>query len=914
MEYINKTMNLQNKLLLNLKAMAVQEATGVDTEGMTYEELMSILDKPEDLADEKEKLVKASAERAFDVLSAIADGSIVTGTDPYTGEEVSYTEKQKKVVNDFMSMDLNLLSVKQSLEAVDALMNFIQNKSIAKMEAVYSKYKGEANMIIAENKKIGSKPIRKYWSGRLGRMLIEQTANLNILFERMFSGFTRGGLMEELTGVTDLKNGKSKANSEANKIVQEYVDLFYKRMPNGQDFNTAFNNIERGMLSFMMRNLVGSEAEMKAEFARRKNLIEESIEALSEGDKNEKEKAEVYQKVYDKILKGSDDSIAILSKTEPPNIEAVAFWQEKWADKYQELYDVALGVYNKILEKDINYNPDRYSKLKSDTLSEELSSDEMAFLFNGGMSSLYKKETGVLMAATRPKKLPKNPKTGEVNRYVDLSFDSNNSNSMYDALVDINTAAAIRQVDSAINSRAFKRIVPSIDDRKLLQNRLKLYVNNIRNKNPFSNDEFSKFAKGLNRIAAIGVGQSLGGVLQPLKQTMPIAMNTLINAGDLDISAVYNEAKKKFIDNSGYAIANRGIESLAQVQSLNKMIDEAAKSAPEKAFKAIEKVNEWWLKKFLVNFDSGIARASWLTYYEQHLKKKGVDVKLIDYDTHKFDPEAADYAQRQVDRQQNVSDSDLTGELLSSKDAKTQLITKIMMPFASFRMNQSARLGADVDVLTSKVSTKEDKIIAARSLAGFTVEMVTFRALSAMSALLIASFVKSIMGGEEDEEKDQKKKDAILKGQLTSTVADLLSPMPLADRAVQLGTNNILQSAQDALDVEEKERLSLYTGGQSDLLKDLGLLGISGDRINQLREVIWLSTDGSFKDAYGRTKQVSDEDQGTLGMMVPFAIMSNIGLAPSEVNSIVRSTVNEAKRNASTTKKDKKGKGETIIL
>jgi hypothetical protein len=910
MEYVNEELDIQNKLLLKLKAMAVQEATGVDTEGMTYDELMSILDKPEDLSDEKEKLAKASAERAFDVLSAIADGSIVTGIDPYTGEEVSYTEKQKKVVNDFMSMDLNLLSVKQALEAVDALMNFIQNKSIAKMEATYNKYLGEANMLIAESKNIKTKPIRKFWSPRLGKLLIEQTANLNILFERIFSGFARGGLMEELTGVTDLKNGKSKANSEANKIVQEYVDMFYKKKPNGQEFNTAFNDIERGMVAYMMRNLIGDEAKMKTEFKRRKLVVEESISMLSEGSKKEKEKAEEYRKVYDKILKDSDDSASVSSKADPINVEAVEFWQEKWADKYQELYDVALGVYNKVLEKDINYNPDKYSKLESSQKPDELTNEEMAFLFNSGGNFLYKKESGNLMSMKRPDAR----QVRKADRYINLSFDSNNSGSMYDALVDVRTAAAIRKVESAIYSKAFKRIVSDNDDLKLLQRRIQLYVNNIRNKNPFSNDEFSKFAKGLNRIAAIGVGQSLGGFLQPIKQTMPIAMNTLINAGDLDLSAVYNESKKKFIDNSGYAIANRGVESLSQIQSLNKMIDEAAKSAPEKAFKAIEKVNEWWLKKFLVNFDSGIARASWLTYYEQHLKKKGVDVKLIDYDTHKLDPEAADYAQRQVDRQQNVSDSDLAGELLSSKDASKQIFMKVMMPFASFRMNQSARLGADVDVLTSKISTKEDKVIAARSLAGFTIEMVTFRALSAMSALLTGYAVKAIMGGEEDEEKDQKKKDAILKGQLTSTVADLLSPMPLADRAVQLGVNNILQSAQDALDIEEKKRLSLYTGGSLDLFKDLGILGIPADRASQLGEIIWLSADGSFKDAYGRTKQVSDEDQGTLGMMVPFAIMSNIGLAPSEVNSIVRSTVNEAKRNASTTKKDKKGKGETIIL
>jgi hypothetical protein len=727
---------------------------------------------------------------------------------------------------------------------------------------------------------------------------------LNILFERMFGGFTRGGLVEEVIGVTDIKNGKSKAQSESNSVVKQYVDKFYKSTPNGKAFNTAFNNIERGMVAFMMRNVIGTEAEMQAEFNRRKELIKESIEALSKGNETEVAKATVYKEVYDKILADSKTIDDVVNKANAVNVDAVKFWQNEWDSKYEELSDVALGVYNKILDKDINYNPDRYSKLSSDTGDVELSTEDMTFIFNSGNSPIYKRETGVLMAATRPESLPRNEKSGEPSRYIDLSFDSNNGNSYYDALVDINTAAPIRQVEAALNSSAFKRIVPEANDRKLLENRVKLYVNNIRKKNPFSDDEFSKAVKGLNRIAAIGVGQALGGVLQPIKQTIPISINTLINAGNLDMASVFSEAKQAFIDKSGYAIANRGIASQAQIDTLNKMIDEAANSKPEQAFRAIEKVNNWWLKNLLVRFDVAIARASWMTYYEQSLKKQGINTANIDYNTHELNADAADYAQRQVDRQQNVSDADLSGALLSSKDPAKQLAVKILMPFASFRMNQSARVGADVSTLTNSTSTIEDKKVAARSLAGFAAEMVTFRILSVGVGLLIAEAVKAVMGRDDDEEKDEKKMDSIIKGQLTNTVADIFSPAPLIDKAVQMGASKVLDATQDALEIDEEERLEIYSGNKQDFFQSLGLLGIAGGRAYQLYEMATLSSGFAFEDSYGNVKYLTEEDREAIGMLIPIAIISNIGLTPSEVNSVVRSSLSDAKRAAKKDEKD----------
>jgi hypothetical protein len=913
-KYIDDVVKKQNQQRLDDAISEMSELIGVELTEAEYIQLMESQNVEEALDKKYDKAkIRSSIQKAFDLYSTMIKESIKTGKDLFNGDAVNYSAIQKRILNQFINMDLNYLNDKVLLESVDALMNFMNNGSIAKMDAILSKYNGEKNMVEALNDGVKSRPLQKFWSKGLGKVLVEQTANINIVFERIFGGFTKGQKMEEAMGVADLVNGKAKGQKESENIVNEYVSKFFDKKPNNKLFNEASNNIERGMGAFMSRNVNGTDAEIKAEFQRRKKLISDSITELEKGNEQEVEKAKIYQEIYDKILADSNTIEDVQSKMDKTNLEAVEFWQDKWRDKYEQLYDVALSVYNKVLDKDTGYTTDRFSKLSSDKdKKSDLLNEDMAFIVNSGNSSIYKKETGVLMTATKPKKLPSNEK-GKTNRYVDLSFDSNNANSMYDALVDINTAAAIRQIDAAMDSDAFSKIMDNQRDRTLIQNRIRLYVANIRNKNPFSNDELSRFGKRLNRVAAISVGQSLGGVTQPIKQTIPIAINTLINAGSLDVKSIFDKSKQAFINRSGRAIANRGIESQAQVSTLNKMVDDIAKSKGEKMFRAIEKVNDWWLRNLLVKFDVGIARASWMTYYEQYLKKQGINPSTIDWNTHEVNEKAANYAQRQVDRQQNVSDSDMAGELLSSKDAKTQIFVKMLMPFASFRMNQSARLGSDVSVLLNwKESDSQDLKIAARSIAGFAAEQATFRILSAGIAVVLYDAVRAIVGGDEDEEKRQKKIDAIIKGQLTSTVSDVLSPSPLVDPLVQGATAFTLDNLQNALDIEDEDRVSIYGSNPKDLLQSYGTLGMAADRALQLVEMGQLIAGQGFKDNFNRTKYVSERYRDALELLFVPAIMSNIGLAPAEVNSIVRSTISEAKRNSSTVEGGKTKQDEAL--
>jgi hypothetical protein len=910
-DYTSKTLKEQEEKVRQEMIAELQGLLDTDLSELTAEEAGILLGfygegKTVDTKKYNEGIIRAAIKKAFNVYSSVIKESIKTGKDIFTDEDVEYTTAQKEIINKFMNMDTDKMSAKDSLAAVDSLINFLTNQSTAKMEAVVRKYTGQQNAAKIRRENIFAVPLKKLGMKGFGRFLGEQTTNLNILFEKMFVGFNRSGKVRDAMGLTDLVNGKSKAQRQTNTIVANYVSEFYNKKANNQKFNTLYNNVERGMASFMSRNIIGTEAEMQAEFDRRKKLIEQSIEVLSIGNEQERKKALVYQEVYDKVLDGSTNIDEVQSKVDPTNLEAVDFWIREWDSKFDELSDTALNIYNKVLDKDLNYTPDRFTRMSYDGGSVDLANTASAFITNTN-GNLYKKETGVLMEATRPEELPRNADTNETDSFIDLSFDKNNSNSMYDALVDINTAGPIRQVEAFMNTADFRKIfgvdADLIKGTKSSVGRIQQYINNIRNKNPYSNDEFAKAMRSLNKIATLGVGQALAGPTQPLKQVVPVVFNTLINAkGNVDFSAMSNKDFMSWLNESGYAIANRGVESQADVDSINKMIDEAAESKGAKAVKLLEDANKKWLTMFLVKPDVWIAVSSWKSYYEQSLRDRGIDTKGIDYSTHELNKEAADYAQRMVDRQQNVSDTDMAGTMFSNKNPYAQTMVKIFMPFASFRMNQASRLGADLRVLSNwDVSTAEDKKIAARSLAGYAVEMAAFRTLSAGLAVGIASMTASLMGKGDNEEEKKKRREFLVKGAVTSVVTDVLSPIPVLDRLVQSNSAMIIEGVQKGLGVADEDVKNIYNSRKINFVDALGTFGIAAKRTEEIWDLVSLSATGTYKDDYGRTKQISEENRQALTKLVAPVLIANVtGLASPEVSGVSRNAMKIAKKKSPT--------------
>ena len=912
--YIEDAMEYQKERLTDMLREQVEELLGVDGSTLTYDEMTAMLEtKKEDMSAQDEKIVRSAAIKLFDMYSTIIDSILSTGKDPMTGEDVDLKESKKEVVKNFMDMDLRKMDIKDAIRAVDALNNFIVNGSTAKMEDTFRKYEGDRLATKLEKMGIKAKRLKIYFSKRLGRFLSSQFATQPLLFEELFGGQKAAEIVEREMGVTDLKSNKSKAQSIVNKMVADYTSKFLKTKPNGQNFNTAFNGVERGMVAFVSR---ADAADDQKSFDDRKSLIEQSIDVLKAGNEEQQKKAQVYREVYDKVLKDAKNAQEARANADAINAEAVDFWIEKWAENYDDLADVAENIHNSVLGRDLSYTPDKFSSLGPDRGLKVEAEDDFdimgsAFIQNSG--NVYKKKTGRLMEATTESKLPSN-------RFVDLSFDSNNANLMLDALIDIKTAGDVRQVDAFMKSDAFQKIMPNAEERQLLQARIDLMVRNFRNKNHYNYDEIAKLSKSLNRMAALGASYALGGIGQPLKQVIPVAINTMANGGIPSFSIMFDNAKRDFIANSGEAIANRGTESVSEFKAIDSLLDKAAESTPEKAMQIVEKVSGMYLKIFLQKPDAYIAKASWLAYYEKSLKKQGEDIKNIDYSSDKLNKEAAQYATRMVDRQQNISDADLKGKVFSANDGLSHIMTKVILPFASFRINQWLRMNNDLGVVTGKTSMKEDRRSALKSLAGFGVEVAAFNAIGAGLSYLTYAIATSILRdatGSDKEEEDKKKVDEIdqkyadnlIKGRAGSLVQDVFSPIPLTDPLFEYAAYQALDATQSFLGIDEAERKNIFKPKWSqEGLKALGSLGIAAERTKNLYDVghAW-ATGKITTEAFGKSteKDVRQRDKEVLGPLTTLALLNSVGALPSEFNSSQKTIFKEITKQAST--KDEQG-------
>jgi hypothetical protein len=546
-----------------------------------------------------------------------------------------------------------------------------------------------------------------------------------------------------------------------------------------------------------------------------------------------------------------------------------------------------LNVRNTLLEKNLNYSsPDRYVKLSKE--KNKLLTDDQPMYGRDG-EFLIKKEAGGLMKAEHPDKLPKG-------MYRDYSFDKNNVNSLRDVLVDMHTGAAIRQLDAFKNSKYFDKLMPNAEDRDLLKRRFALYVSNIRNAEYNGSEDLDGMMKFLDKLATLGVGMALGSPTQAIKQTIPIGVNTMVNASSLlKLGAAFNPDFNNFFYNTGYASANRGIESQAEISSLNKKIETASNKV--ELLKAIENANKWWLKTFLVKPDVFIARASWQTYYEQELKKQGIDTKNLDYSKHKLNEQAGDYAETMVSRQQNTPDSALSGSWFSKSGSDRKILAKLFLNMANFRMNQSSRLAADLSVLGHwGVSTTEDKAIAARSIAGYAVEQAIYRLISTGLAIGIGSIVLGMRGDDESEEDKKKRIDAIIKGQLTGSVMDILSPAPFLDVPVK----EILSPTLEGIEKATGLPLSIYGNKKQDYSNLLGAYGIPIQRAEELYDAIKLGTTGTYTDEFGKEKQITEEDQKIISELIPLSVGTVLGLMPSDVATGVRDIIKFSKRKQTT--------------
>lgn len=911
-EYSSKELKVQEQTLREQEAKAFEELTGLSSKELSLGEMREILNSvdeesvktPKEIklkAEKKADIISRGIKKAFSTYSAVIKKQIKTGIDPFTGEQVKISANDQKIIQNFLNVDLDNLSPAEQLKALDALTNFATNQTTGGMNATRFQDKGIKEAIAEEKKGLVAKSLRFLFSKSLSQEYLKNFAQFPVIQEFMFRSQEKAKRFSKASGFTGVTKGVAKADKEANQVFDNYFNKFFKKSkPNGQAFSTVENDVERGMFAFMRRTVDGTLEEEQQEFKRRKGLIGQSIDKLKEtGETNDQKKAKVYEEVYNKILKGANNINDIDSKVDPLNKEAVDWVTNEWSSRRDELADISLNVYNRILGKDINYTPDSFTLVETPSSEQNIGDP----IFEGTSEVIYDKETGVL----KPKKpsfaLPEN-------RIVNLGFDSQNSRNLGAALTDIYTAESIQQLKGFVNSDAYSKIIPNKSDRDLVTEKFKKY---IASKRGVDYVKYSKFVNGLNKFGSLNVGRALGGPTQFIKQLTPL-VNTLINSGPISttrgMTLLMNPAVNKFLNNSGYGIANRGLQSLSFLESNNSKIENAARTTFGKAFNQLNKVNQAYLQAFVANPDKLAARASWLSYYTKSLQKQGINPSGIDWNTHKINEEAADFAEQQVGRQQNVSDVDLQGDIFNSKKPYTQLFRKIMLPFANFVLNQKIRMVSDVTMLTSKMSTAQDKAAAARSIGGLAAETALFNALG----LFISEMLDKFTLEDEDEEDKEKAEKNRLKGRVGNVVKDVLSPLPLVDVPTIEFANYVLRQFADEQPEEEiqlstskrtaqpkkKEPFQLFSEDRKEFLDQLGVLGITGKNAVVVYDLGRMAFKGEYQKKYkgeeGKVKKIDPKYKDAAKINLAAYVLYSMGLLPSDVATVVKGNIKDMQR------------------
>jgi hypothetical protein len=464
---------------------------------------------------------------------------------------------------------------------------------------------------------------------------------------------------------------------------------------------------------------------------------------------------------------------------------------------------------------------------------------------------------------------------------------------MESAQMDVQTAASYNQVKGFIESPDFKKLIPDESIRKIVAARITDFINKTKKNVYLPQEQKNGFSKTLDFLANLGVARALSGVLQPLKQTIPMMFDILISSkGKLDLASSWNKNIQNWIDNSGASVALRGGLSSADMSKLESFVNgnEILELLNDKKnyLKVIKRINDVGLKYLLVKPDQIIARVGFITYYKQKLSEKGVNVEAINWETHKPDKEAVAYADAQVDLQQNISNSDMFGKFFQP-DSRYKRLRQLYMPFASHAMNLKLRIYTDIPTLFSKTASDAEKRRAVNSLLGASTQLAVFHTMGYFISSLLMSW-----GADDDEKTRKKRLNNIKKGRLGNLVSDFLSPIN-ADVA-----NDITLSAVNqfySTTTGDDEKLFFGISDRASFLERFGQIGIPLTKGQELVQISLLAFgDGVYEDSFGNKRKISKKQQDNLKFVTIPSILYNLGLLPAEVGTYVRNSVREAKK------------------
>jgi hypothetical protein len=772
-------------------------------------------------------------------------------------------------------MGLNDLPLKDAYTVVEALNNFAVNGKASNLDSAISIGEAYLGGEQITNAGIKSLTIKALFGKKVARWFAADMTSLPVLFDKAF-GTNRSLAVQKAMGMSSLMRNKNMAEKIYQEASNEYTEKFIgkyggllksKTNPNGLRFDAKENIYERGMLAFMRRNRGGNDAAVAKEFNRRKTLLEESIVALRKKGGDYGKMADMYQSIFDKIVKDSNNMSDVESKTDATNLEAVQWWTNQWGKHYEKMRDVNLNVYNQELGFHNNYTQDTYGKFEKGQVSEAMDplSENPFFSSHDYIPDV---KSGTLMKTTDPEVLPNG-------KFIDLDFDYNSNRALKTALTNIHTAKDLRQVKAFRDSPFFDKIFNK-EDGDVFKGKISNYAKRMQNRDIAESREFSDVGRSLSVAATTAVSSALSSFAQPFKQLAPTMHTLIATNGKIAINDALSASAHDFINRSGYGISNRGMGSQVSMESVSSMLRRADDTILTRGIRGLGKIQEIKLKIFVGYSDIFTARLSWLSYYKDSLRKKGEDVSNLDWETHELNKDAADYAEQMTNVSQNVSDTDLQGTFIGSQDPYHKAFKNTIMTLANYTMNQKAKVGGNIRVALGKGVAAEDRALAVKSLAGTAAEMFVYNAIWQMANNIQWGIADKMSNTTPSQEEKRRRALSSKRTTITNLTNDLFSPHPIMndglDKLINFGLEKIDPNTPKAFEVR------LYDGGSPDAwAKNYGVGGILLKSIMDASKYNDIAISGEVKtdDPFGeeQVKKLTGDDKKIAMSWMPLSIV-----------------------------------------
>lgn len=730
----------------------------------------------------------------------------------------------KEKVEILSSIPLDSTSPRKKLEIVKALEKAVINDSDDGIAGLIDLANGVARGEAASKRitETGTRGLVAEFVEKAGATWASFTQNLEAIANKNEASVLREVFLQPL------QKAKASINAEFNSIMDSVTDVYHDIRKTDPTIDSNENVYERSIYSTLNMFIKGSNInERNAQYKEVNNLINNTVEYYKAHPRIAKEKnidIDALEKVWNKY-KGLDP-YASENATSPNDI--ISDNNKKIVDAYKKEYETKLK--DKIFEQNDKYKGEMLPEIENylavgiiKTKAKSQGDPEAGL--DGFRSDNFNNMILSTSASSRKKRKIKYSKDD----ILDLNFDLVQERNINNTLQDLYLTSAFNEVNGALMSGgmldklgrdrvdAIKRLADS-----WVREELGAYRKNLN----------SRIERATARLADLGYAVTLGTPEQAIKQSIPVLTSAAMNLGVKDApllaqaaGLLINPRTKGFIKEmmAKTDIGQRGFRKVENPDAKARIHRESNKFArtintklSKLGFK--EKINPTDLAMIFTELgDNATAKASWLAYYMQSLKKQGIDISntglsssqkkrkatlerqleiartdekgrykesktdalgresvemsdvasiqkeldaLNDYEskswTGEFNDQAAAYASQQVSKTQNVSDQNERARLVKKGDeaAAPPYVRNTLLSFQGFAINNKFRLANDI----AKGNVK--------GITAAVAEDLIFNSLSGIIGKGMLGFATNAFLGAEDEGWDKRldraKKKAIM--------------------------------------------------------------------------------------------------------------------------------------------------------